>query len=80
VIASDVGALPETLDGVGVLVPPGDETALAHELEALAGDRPRLARMGEEGRQKAQQDFDLREMGQHYIEVYDDVLAGRRTS
>jgi glycosyltransferase involved in cell wall biosynthesis len=77
VVASAIGAIPELIEGVGVLFPPGDDAALARELEALAGDRARLARLGQEGRIKAVQEFDLRDMGEHYLEVYEDVLAGR---
>jgi glycosyltransferase involved in cell wall biosynthesis len=77
VVASDIGANRELLEGVGVLYPPGDDEALARELESLAGDRVRLDRMGREGRIKAEQEFDLRAMGQHILAVYEDVLAGR---
>jgi glycosyltransferase involved in cell wall biosynthesis len=80
VVASDIGAIPELLDGVGVLFPPGDDAALARELESLAADRPRLERMGEEGRRKVQKEFDVRAMGGRYLAVYEDVLAGRRSS
>jgi glycosyltransferase involved in cell wall biosynthesis len=39
VIASRVGGIPEWLDETtGILVPPGDEQALAHAVEALDGD------------------------------------------
>lgn len=38
VIASDIGGIPETVGGVGMLVPAGDPSALASSLEALADD------------------------------------------
>jgi glycosyltransferase involved in cell wall biosynthesis len=80
VVASEIGAIPELLEGVGVLFPPGDDAALARELESLAGDRTQLDRMGEEGRRKVQQDFDSRTMGRRYLDVYEDVIASGRTS
>ena len=42
VVGSDVGGIPETLTGAGVLVPPGDVSALAAALEGLADDPARL--------------------------------------
>ena len=49
VVASDSGALPEVLDGAGLLVPPGDPVALAEALARLRdapGERERLAQAG----------------------------------
>ena len=43
VVASDIGALPELLDGEA-LVPPGDAEALAAAIGRLAGDRAAAAR------------------------------------
>lgn len=80
VVASNIGAFPELLEGVGILFPPGDDAMLARELESLTGDRGRLTRLGDEGRRKAQQEFDLRTMGQRYLEVYEEVVARGRTS
>ena len=54
VIASDVGGIPETAGGAGVLVPPGDPAALAAALEAFADDRLLLARTAQLGRQHAE--------------------------
>jgi glycosyltransferase involved in cell wall biosynthesis len=52
VIASRVGGIPETVnDGVsGVLVEPGDEVALAREIDRLATDWELARRLGEAGR------------------------------
>jgi glycosyltransferase involved in cell wall biosynthesis len=61
VIASAVGGLPEVvIDGeTGLLIPPGDEEALARALEALLRDPERGAEMGRRGRQRAREEFDL---------------------
>lgn len=61
VIASAVGGLPEVVvDGeTGLLVPPGDEEALADALLALLTDPGRRAEMGRRGRMRAREDFDL---------------------
>ncbi len=44
IVASNVGGIPEALDkgAAGILVPPGDETALARALDTLLGDRQAL--------------------------------------
>jgi glycosyltransferase involved in cell wall biosynthesis len=61
VIASAVGGLPEVvIDGeTGLLIPPGDEQALARALEALLRDPERRAEMGGRGKQRAREHFDL---------------------
>jgi glycosyltransferase involved in cell wall biosynthesis len=51
VVASSAGALPEVLGDAALLVPPGDEDALAGALDHLLSDqlaRERLARRGQE--------------------------------
>lgn len=44
VIGSDIGGIPESVRGVGILVPPGDSAGLAEALEGLTDDRALLAR------------------------------------
>ncbi|HEY0518895.1 MAG TPA: glycosyltransferase family 4 protein [Ilumatobacteraceae bacterium] len=56
VVASAVGGIPEIVeDGVsGLLVAPGDATALGHALAELIGDPQRRAAMGEAARRRAE--------------------------
>lgn len=60
VIASDTGGLPEVVvDGdTGLLVPPGDEPALAGAMEALLADPDRRRRMGEAGHRRVLKRFE----------------------
>jgi glycosyltransferase involved in cell wall biosynthesis len=55
VVASAVGQLPQALAAghLGVLVPPGDPTALASALAALRADEPRRAALARSGRDAA---------------------------
>lgn len=55
VVASAVGGLPDAVeDGVtGLLVPPGDPTALRAALDRLLGDVPLRARLGSAARERA---------------------------
>jgi glycosyltransferase involved in cell wall biosynthesis len=59
VIASDVGGLPEILDAgrTGLLVPPGDDAALARAIVELANDPARTAALGSAGRERALAEF-----------------------
>jgi glycosyltransferase involved in cell wall biosynthesis len=53
IIASDVGGIPELLsDDSGILVPPGDDEALAQAMERLASDPDLRARMGRAARER----------------------------
>jgi glycosyltransferase involved in cell wall biosynthesis/ubiquinone/menaquinone biosynthesis C-methylase UbiE len=54
VIASTSGALPEVVDGAGVLCPPGDAHALAGAIEGLRRDRRELDRLAALARRRAE--------------------------
>jgi glycosyltransferase involved in cell wall biosynthesis len=59
VIATNVGGIPELIehDVTGLLVPPGDETALAEAIAALLADPARAARLGEAARERVAERF-----------------------
>ncbi|GAB2614377.1 glycosyltransferase family 4 protein [Pseudactinotalea suaedae] len=61
VIGSRVGGLPDTIiDGrTGLLVPPGDQGALAHAVRHLADDPELRRRMGQAGRTHVLEMFDI---------------------
>jgi glycosyltransferase involved in cell wall biosynthesis len=52
IIATSMSDLPEILAGCGVIVPPGDVSALAAALAGLASDPDRCARLGAEARER----------------------------
>ena len=79
IVASDVDGIPEALDdgAAGILVPPGDVTALARALDMLLGDRRAL----DDARARAGARLE-RFTAQRYCDemeaVYSDALQGVR--
>ena len=53
VVASEVGGLPDLLDGLGLLIPPRDPQAFADAVSALLADPQVRRTAGERGRQRA---------------------------
>jgi glycosyltransferase involved in cell wall biosynthesis len=77
VIASDVGGVPElVIDGeTGLLVPPGDPDALAAAIRRLLEDPPLAHRLGEAGRVRVAEHFDLAAVRQAHLDLYNHLLA-----
>ena len=77
VLATRVGGVVDLVgDGVnGVLVPPGDESAYASALVALARDPERVRRLGRTGHATFRERFTLERMVAAYDELFDEVLS-----
>ena len=75
VVASDVGGIPEVVaDGeTGLLVPAGDEAALARAINALIRDPARAAEFGARGRQRAVAEFSWDRIAAQTAELYADL-------
>jgi glycosyltransferase involved in cell wall biosynthesis len=80
VVASDVGGVPElVVDGeTGLLVPPGDPGLLAAAIERLLEDPSLSRRLGEAGRARIADHFDIARVRQAHVDLYRDLLATRR--
>jgi len=80
VVSTTLSGIPELVeDGInGLLVPPGDERALAAALARLLTDANLRMRLGKHGREKVARMFDLsRNVGQ-LIALFEDVLQRDR--
>jgi glycosyltransferase involved in cell wall biosynthesis len=77
VVASDIGGITDIVqhDRTGLLVPPGDEPALAHALSRVLTD-PALSRMlGQAGRQRLHDAFSWAHIVDRWEEVYARAIA-----
>jgi glycosyltransferase involved in cell wall biosynthesis len=79
IVASRVATIPEVVvDGAtGLLVPAGDEVALAEALARLANDPPAAQRMGEAGRQRLRRHFSIDKMVGDTELLYRELLEDR---
>lgn len=77
VVASAVGGIPETVvDGTtGILVPEGDQDALAAAVLALANDPVRRAAMAEAAAEHSAATFSRARMVDGYLAMYGEMLA-----
>ncbi|NJN86281.1 MAG: glycosyltransferase family 4 protein, partial [Leptolyngbyaceae cyanobacterium SL_7_1] len=75
VVASAVGAQPEIIgEGeTGVLVPPGDKSALAIALQRLLLNRDLAEKMGQAGRQRALTHFSEDRRTDRFLELYEQI-------
>ena len=76
VVTTSVGGNPEiVIDGkTGRLVPAGDPAALANAIVALCAERDLWSAMGTLGRQRVEQNFEIRQMIRSYETLYEELL------
>lgn len=79
-VATRVGGVEEVIaDGVdGLLVPAGDEAALAAALDTLVVDAELRRRLGEAARARAERDHALPVAAERLVGFYERLLAARR--
>lgn len=80
VAAHRVGGIPEQVeDGVtGLLSRPGDLAGMAHSIQGLLTDAPRLEAMSQEAARRARERFDLQVQVEAHLEYYREILDERR--
>jgi glycosyltransferase involved in cell wall biosynthesis len=79
-VATCVGMVPEVIeDGVdGLIVPPGDVTAMSLAVARVLSDEALRARMGAAARSRAEAQFSIDTMVEQYIAVFADARDGNR--
>ncbi len=79
VVATQVGGNDELVapGETGVLVPAGDDSALANALIEVVSDRELRARQGINARQRAEHAFSLQTMVERYAALYQDLVVAR---
>lgn len=77
VVATTAGGLPETIvDGsTGLLVPPGDHSAMAAAVERLLGAANERVMMGRRARERALDQFSMERFTHEIADVYDRMRA-----
>jgi glycosyltransferase involved in cell wall biosynthesis len=75
VIATDVGGISEQLGECGVLVEPGDPSAMAHALLELFDDPDRARELGQAARRRAEELFNNERFEHRYGELYRNVQS-----
>lgn len=77
VIVSDVGGLPETVEGNGWVVPPEDVDALSGAILAAASDRDRLREMGECSLTLIRKKYTGAAIAEVTVKVYSEIVEMR---
>jgi len=77
VIASQIGGISEEVvhKETGLLVPPGDVTALSMAFRTLLETPQLLQSMGRQGRQRIEQRFTAKRMAESFAELYRNMLS-----
>lgn len=81
VVATEVGGNPEAIvhEVTGLIVPPRDASAIAAAVGRLLLDPDLARRLGQEGRRRAREHFDISTMVQRYEMLYRELLGARVT-
>ncbi|MDX3896278.1 MAG: glycosyltransferase [Pusillimonas sp.] len=77
VVTTDVPGCRDAIEAgqTGLLVPPHDAAALASAVQRLADDAALRKQFGEEGRRLAERAFDVRQVVQRHLDLYDTLIA-----
>lgn len=79
VVATDHGGPREVLDGAGLLVPPGDEVALANAMARLLDDTELYARCSRAGRRRVADELNVDRERTELLGALDAAVVGGRS-
>jgi glycosyltransferase involved in cell wall biosynthesis len=77
VVAADAGGVPDTVvnGSTGILVPPKDADALADGLQKLIDNPDLRKKMGAQGRERVEQNYDFSKFIERLLENYRSIKA-----
>lgn len=73
IVATSVGAIPEVLDGVGYVVPPGDVAGLADALRQALYNPIQAEALGRAGRRRMETEYGLARMIDRWSALYESI-------
>lgn len=81
IIASATAGIPEAITSgrEGILVPPGDLSALTIALRELLTDPSRRQELGSAASKRSEQEFTVKVMADSYLAIYNNLLDERRS-
>jgi glycosyltransferase involved in cell wall biosynthesis len=79
IIATRVGGIPEAVRDreTGILIPPRDCHALTKGIVELLKDPEKCKEMGEKGKERALQHFNVERMVKEYSDIYDECIVSQ---
>jgi glycosyltransferase involved in cell wall biosynthesis len=79
VVSTQVGGVADIVEDkvTGLLVPPGDATALAEAITTLLDDSQRRSRMGKTGRERVYPAFDAQRLVRDIDQLYTNLLLNK---
>lgn len=79
IVATAVGGIPDTLlaGSEGLLVAPGDPTALANAMEMVVVDEALRRKLGTNALARCEKDFSIHAICERYMDIYHDILGDR---
>lgn len=81
ITCDSVGCRDTVEDGVnGFLVPPRSPEKIAEKLKILIDDEDLRKKMGRESRRMAEKDYDIKNVVERHLELYDEVLKKKKNS
>jgi glycosyltransferase involved in cell wall biosynthesis len=80
VVATEVGGVPEVIEGCGMLVQPGDIEAMAQAITSLLRDNELRIELGIRSRQKVIRDFNINKSMIEYRKSYERLLQYSKVS
>ena len=75
IVATDVGAIPEMLDGCGIVIPSRDASPLKDALERLMSNEALRAELGEKAKAKLLDTYTIEKVFALYQKLWEEVTA-----